>query len=63
LPERSPLFIGLAHKSGITEKHHEAKIHVALLMTVKERRAWIGRNEVDLRCAIGGHYDDVLAQA
>jgi hypothetical protein len=35
LLERVPLFRGPAHKSGITKKHHEAKIHAALLMAME----------------------------
>jgi hypothetical protein len=49
--------------SGIAEKHHKAKIHVALLVAVEERRARIRRDEVNLCRAVGGYYDNVLSQA
>jgi hypothetical protein len=50
------------HASGIAKKHHKAKIHMALLVAVEERRTRIRRDKVDLSRTIGGHDDNVLAQ-
>jgi hypothetical protein len=50
------------HASGVPKKHHKAKIHVALLMAVEERRTRIRGNEIDFSHAIRGDYDNVLPQ-
>jgi hypothetical protein len=52
-----------ARTSGIAEKHHKAKIHVALLVAMEECSARVRSGEVDLSCAIGRYNDNVFSQA
>ena len=48
---------------GIVEQRHEAKIHVQLLVTVKERRPWIVGNEVKLEFLKPAQHHHVLDHA
>src|ERR1700691_2913751 len=52
-----------AHNSHVTKQRHETEIHVALLVTVKERRARVRRDKVDLRVAICLYHHHVLVQS
>ena len=49
-----------AIRSGILEQHHEAQVHMVLLMTVKEAGAGIVGRELDFRpgLRIDQHADD-----
>src|SRR5580700_6013545 len=54
---------GTMARSGILEEHHEAKIHVVLLVTVKQGGAGIVRGELDLGAGLGVDQNDILDDA
>lgn len=48
--------------SHVSKHHHKTKIHVGLLVAVKQRRARVCRDKVDLRITLRLHHDHVFAQ-
>lgn len=49
--------------SGVANQIHKPEIHVELRVTVKERKPWIVRHEIDLRGAEAAHQNHVLHDA
>lgn len=62
LIRRTPRLVRAAHNSHIAKQHHKTKIHVALLVTVKQCRARVRRDKVYLCSAVRLHHHHVLTQ-